>query len=398
MKPVHRFVIVAAALASIAPANAAARPEPVVIGLHADMSAGCALGGEAIRRGALAAIAEINDRGGVLGGRPLTLVIQDHRGIPTRSVDQLPEFLREKNLVAILHGAHSPAIIQNLPAIHENHLIVLDAWAAATPVIDNGYRPNYVFRLSARDEFVGTFLVEQALRKGYTKLGLLSEKTNWGRSTVAGISAALEKRGKAPVAVEWFSWADKDMSPQLAALDDAGADVVLVTANPVEGAAIIQSMARRPRQKRLPLLSHWGITAGELVERAGPALREVQLEFLQTYSFLCPQSPRATALVNRYEEMFGAKDEREIFSPVGTAHAYDLVHLLALAIEKARTLERSKVRAALESLSMYRGVVRDLRRPFTPERHEALEISDYLLARYDASGTIVPAPGACPRR
>ena len=56
--------------------SAAVDPEadPIAIGLDADMSKGAAQSGEAIRRGLVLAIEEINARGGVLG-RPLSLVV-----------------------------------------------------------------------------------------------------------------------------------------------------------------------------------------------------------------------------------------------------------------------------------------------------------------------------------
>ena len=46
---------------------------PIVLGLHADMSSGSATAGEALRRGALLALSEINAQGGLLGGRQLEL-------------------------------------------------------------------------------------------------------------------------------------------------------------------------------------------------------------------------------------------------------------------------------------------------------------------------------------
>ena len=54
----------------------ATEQQPVILGLDADMSAVAVEGGKAIKQGALLAIAEINERGGVLG-RPLELKILD---------------------------------------------------------------------------------------------------------------------------------------------------------------------------------------------------------------------------------------------------------------------------------------------------------------------------------
>lgn len=366
-----------------------AEPKPVVIGLDADMSSGSAVGGEAIRRGALIAIAEINQRGGVLGGRPLELVVKDHHGVPTRSTDNLKEFVALDNLVAVLGGVHSPAIIENLQLIHAQKLLFLAPWSAATNVVDNGYEPNYVFRLSVRDEYAGAFLADQAGRRGYRRVGLLLEKTGWGRSSETAIRDALARKGRAPAGVQWFHWGDSDLMPAVLALEEAGADAIILVGNAVEGSAVIKAIAQRPAARRLPVFSHWGISGGRFVELAGDAIKAVDLSVLQTYSFVGQSRPRTKEVLRRYREMFGSGSPESLPAPHGTAHAYDLVHILARAIEKAGSSERSAVRAALEGLKDYSGLIRDYGAPFTRARHEALTATDYRLARFREDGVLV---------
>jgi len=66
---------------------------PIIVGLDADTSSGSARSGESIRRGILLAMDEINGQGGVLG-RPLQLVVKDHRGNPARGVDNIEDFAK----------------------------------------------------------------------------------------------------------------------------------------------------------------------------------------------------------------------------------------------------------------------------------------------------------------
>ena len=68
---------------------------PIFVGLNADMSSGSAQAGEAIKRGLLIAIKEINDNGGVLG-RPLELKVFDHRGNPARGKRNMINFTGKK--------------------------------------------------------------------------------------------------------------------------------------------------------------------------------------------------------------------------------------------------------------------------------------------------------------
>ena len=91
------------------------------------------------------------------------------------------------------------------------------------------------------------------------------------------------------------------------------------------------------------------------------------------------------------KQLTGNDDPRKVESPVGVAHAYDLVHLLARAIEKSGNTDRAGIRDALEQLGPYEGVTRKLARPFAPDRHEALSDDTVFMARFAADGAIEPS-------
>jgi len=370
---------------------AAAQDKPaLLIGLHADMSSGSAVAGEAIRRGALIAISEINTQGGVLGGRKLELRVKDHHGVPARAAEQLPELADTPNLIAILGGLHGSAIIPNLPVIHERKVLMLVPWAATTELIEHGLKPNYVFRVSANDALVSEFLVTQALKNGRSRLGLLLERSSWGRSSEKALVEALARRKLTPAGVQWFNWADEDMQTQLDELERAGAQAVALVANAPEASNVVKSMAQRPQNKRLPLFAHWGLAGGDFVKRAGPSLAQVELRVFQTFSFVGASDARTQAFLGTYHRMFGTRRAEEIPAPTGVAHAYDAVWLLAKALQKAGTADRAKVRDALEQLGPHKGLLRTYRPAFTATDHEALELSDYKLATFSSEGVLIP--------
>jgi branched-chain amino acid transport system substrate-binding protein len=360
----------------------AATKAPVLIGLNADMSGASALSGEAIRRGALLAIAEINAGGGVLGRR-IELVVKDHRGIPARGNDNILDFATIKNLVAVVGGIHSPVALAKLKSIHQHRIIYLAPWAAATSIVANGFSPNYVFRVSVRDEHAGGFLINAVRKRGFKRPGLLLWRTGWGRSSEKAMKAALKHADMAIAGVQWFNSSQQDMSPQIRALADANAD---------HGTVTVRNIASLPKNQRLPVISHWGITGGEFFKSARGDIARIDLSFLQTFSFYTPPFPkRAEALLNAYCSRFGpCTSPADVTAPVGTAHAYDIVRILAKAIEKAGSMDRPAIRTALENLKRFDGLMRNYRPPFTANRHDALDATDYRLARFDSNGAIVP--------
>jgi len=376
-----------------APSNSAVDPNALVVGLDADMSAWAAEAGEAIRRGIVLALEEVNRDGGLLG-RPLQLVVRDHQGNPTRGVDDLEAFTRMDNLVAVVGGVQSIVVLEQLPAIHQYRIPLLLPWSSITPLVRNGYEPNFVFRVSARDEYVGEFFIQQALRLGYRRPALLLEQTAWGASNERTIMAALQKRGLSPAGIEKFYRGVDDVTDVLETFGAAGADVLLLVASSIEGVVAVQSMAALPENRRLPIIAHWGITASgkRFFTQVRDSLPKVDLVFMQTFSFLEPPLPeRAQSVFTAYCATFTpCQSPRDVFLPVGTAQAYELIHLLALAVKQAKSLDRIAIRDALEHLGPYAGLLRHYNPPFTVDKHDALDITDLRLARYDTDGTIIP--------
>jgi len=364
--------------------------EPIVIGVNADMSSVNEAVGRAIERGALLAIEAINDSGGVLG-RPLALSVRDHRRNPARGEANVHAFAADDRVVAVLGGKHTPVILAELESIHLLGLPYLIPWSAGTALIDHSFVPSYTFRVSVRDADAAGVLVTHALAQGGERFGLLLEQTGWGRSNEAALSQALADTGRAPVRVEWFNWGQLDFGPALARLRAAGADTVLFVGNAPEGVALVRSLLVIPTALRPAVVSHWGVVGEAFELELAAALGEVDFTALTTFSFVDPPFPeRAASVFERYIERFGGSGVlADVVAVPGVAHAYDAVHLIALALELAGSTERAALRDALERVPFHAGLVRDYDPPFTPERHEALDPSDLRMAVY-RDGVWVP--------
>ena len=361
--------------------------EPIKIGLAAAVSGGSAASGEAIKRGIQLAMDEVNAKGGLLGGRKLEMVIRDDEGNPAKGVTIARELIEREKVVTVFGGLHTTVALAQVPVWHELKTPYMGAWAAGTNVTRNGQTPNYAFRVSANDDYVDKFLARYSvdvMKKG--KPGLLLENTAWGQSNEAGLGKWLgEKRVKA-VGIEKFNWNDPDMSPQLLRLKSAGADHVILVANAPEGAQVVKSRAKIGWE--IPMISHWGISGGRFPELTGDLSDGVV--FIQTYSFFGKQSERGQAVLKALHEKYGVKGPEDVIAPVGTANAYDGMHLVALAIEQAGSTEGPKVRDALETLKgEYRGLIKTYKQPFTAEQHDALTDADYVMVVWKG-GKIVP--------
>jgi branched-chain amino acid transport system substrate-binding protein len=381
--------VIASLCLAVALAAAPTPGAPVLVGLDLEFGHTTSTSDDAIKLGAEVAVAEVNARGGVLGGRPLALVERDHRSNPARGVEDLRELAALPDLVAVLGGKFSPVFMEQLPVARELSVILLDPWAAADDVID-GQPGSFAFRLSLKDSWAMPALLAHARALGVKRVGLLLNLTAWGRSNERAARAALDRPSALTLAgVEWFSRGDPTLLPGYQALRAAGAQAVVLVANEAEGAVLVREVAALPGDQRLPLLSHWGITGGDFPRLCGPALRQVDLVVVQTFSFEGNRSPRARAVLQAARRS-GAGAADALKSPVGLAQAYDLVQILARAVELAGSTDRRLVRDALERVRYDDGLVRRYGQPFTPARHEALGPEDLFLARWDDRGVLVP--------
>jgi branched-chain amino acid transport system substrate-binding protein len=380
------IVAVLASVSAVA-STAWTQGKPAVkVALVAATSGGSALSGEAIKRGLTVAIDEINARGGVLGGSKLELVIRDEEGNPSKGVTAARDVIEREKAVAVFGGLHSPVGLAMLPVFHELKVPYVGTWAAATNITRNGRTPNFMFRVSANDDIVDHFLAKHVVEKlGKKKPGVILENTPWGASNQEGLTKWLGQLGAPAVGFEKFNWNDPDMSPQLLRLRNGGADSIVMVANAPEGAQVVKSRAKIGWE--VPTVSHWGISGGRFSELTGELSESVV--FVQTYSFFGKQSDVGERVIAALKAKYAIKGPEDILAPVGTANAYDAMHLVALAIDKAGAADGAKIRDALENLGEYRGLIKSYKRPFTPEEHDALTENDYILVTW-RQGKIVP--------
>lgn len=366
----------------------ASAAEPVKIGHVAALSGASAQSGAAITRGLSVAIDEINAAGGILGGRKIELIQRDDESNPPKGVIAARELIFKEKVAAFLGGIDSPVSLAIVPLANKSKVPFMGVWAAATPITRNSGKPNYVFRVSAVDALVDVKLLDYANRKrGAKKAGLMLINNPWGESNQKGLVAADAKNDNIEiVGVEKFENLDVDMVPQLTRLKNAGAGVIIVVVNAPPAAQMMKSLVRMGWD--VPVVSHWGISGGRFPELAGPTAGNAH--FIQTYSFFGEQGPVGKRLIDslkkKYSEINGPDD---IFSPVGTANAYDAMHLLAKAIDKAGGTDGDAIRKALYAVGTHKGLIKTYNNPFSPDNHDALGPTDYIMVHYDGN-KIVP--------
>jgi branched-chain amino acid transport system substrate-binding protein len=362
--------------------------QPIRIGLVAPLSGDSATAGEAVERGMVLAADEINKSGGVLG-RPLEVVARDVANDPEAGVTALRELVAQQQIVALFGSKYSPVIMAQIDALHELRVPLIDVGGSLQKIIDNGHTPNYAFRVSMNDADANEFLARYAHEVvGSRRVGIVAVNNVWGEANAASLADWLTRQGTPPTGSERINEGATDVSAQLARLRATDADALVLAGSAPEGAAVVRGLATLGW--KVPVLTTWSVSGGDFVERAGIENTEGVLT-LQTFSFFGQLSPKATTVLQAYHARFGTRSTDEVPNALSVAQAYDGLHFLAQAIQKAGSTDGPHVRDALEHLDSQDGLVAHYAPPFTATNHEALRADSYLMAVWQA-GQLLPAP------
>lgn len=384
----RRTLIAFAALSVCVGSGLALAADPVKIGLVTALSGQSALAGEALSRGLQIAIDEINAKGGVLGGRLFELVRRDDESNPAKGVIAAKELMYKEKVAVLFGGLDTPVSMAMVPLINQEKMPFMGPWAAGTGITQNGAKPNYAFRVSAVDDIVDVGMLDYAQKNFKSaKFGMILVNNPWGESNEKGLKAALATKGMTPAGVEKFEASDIDMVPQLTRLKAAGADTLFMVGNVGPSSQIVKSLDRMGW--KVPIVSHWGPAGGRFTELAGPSGKNVH--FVQTYSFFGPQSKVGQqvikAMIAKYPNVKTAGD---ITPAVGVANAYDGMHLVALAIQAAGSINGDAIRQGFYKIDRYEGLIKTYVKPFSETKHDALESKDYVWAQF-IDNQIMPA-------
>jgi branched-chain amino acid transport system substrate-binding protein len=366
-------------VAALAASFAAWGQDTIKIGLITALSGQSARAGEAITRGMVIAIDELNARGGVLG-KKFELVRRDDEATPAKGVIAARELLFKEKVAVLFGGLDTPVSLAIVPIINESKIPFMGPWAAGTPITKNGSKDNYAVRDSAVDEIVDKAMLQYSQNTFKAKnCGMILVNNPWGESNEKGLTAALNAKGMKAAGIEKFEGNDVDVVPQLTRLKNAGADCLFLVGNVGPSAQVVKSLDRMGWKP--PIVSHWGPAGGRFTELAGPSAPSVH--FVQTYSFFGKLSPVGDkvlkALMAKYPDIKGPGD---VTPAVGVANAYDAMMLTALAIQAAGKLDGPAVRDGYYKIGKYEGLIKTYNKPFTPQVHDAVNENDYVWTQF----------------
>ncbi|MGP1629642.1 MAG: ABC transporter substrate-binding protein [Giesbergeria sp.] len=340
----RQFVSYAAALA--APAfvrNALAQEggvssKSLIIGSSAALSGPLAGFGIDLRRGAEAAIAQINARGGV-HGRALQLNMVDDAYVPQRTVDNVKQMLSQGSAFALLSCVGTPNNTAILPLVEEAGIPYVAPLTGATSLRKNARNVFHV-RASYTDEV--TRLVQRLSGMGMKEIGIVFLDNAYGRELLEDANRALAVAGTKATVQAALATDGKNLDAVLSQVAKARPTaVLLVTA----GAATVPLV--RGLKNVVPGVLMAGVSAaltGEAYKQLGEAGRGLAV------TMIMPDPTKGkTAVVRDYQAAMKLREQPEF--NLGSLEGYVNMRVLAEGLERAGSdPTRAKLRTALAGI------------------------------------------------
>lgn len=369
-----RRLLVASALCLGALAATAQTANPLKIGVIGPFTGPSSDFGVQMLQGIQLATEEINAVGGYMG-RPFELVVKDDQGNPDAGLKGSQE-LAAGGVVATLGFCNTGVAQKSLEVFQTAKLPLIIPCATGSPLTAKYPAPeSYIFRTSARDAIQAPYVVEDIIRRGWSRVAIFADTTGYGDAGLKDVEAALAAKNLKAVHVARFALGVKDLRDELKAARDAGADVVFSYTVGVENAVIANG--RKELNWKVPQVGAWPLSFPFFINGAKDAAEGAMMA--QTF-IAEPSNERRAAFLSAYKRKF----KQTLTVPMAAAQGYDSVYLLAFSLFGVRDGNPTGpvVKAALENITrVYYGVVATYERPFSINDKDAITANMLVMGR-----------------
>jgi len=172
-------MLLALILISCSVAFAAAEGEPYYIGMYLSQTGSSASVGDNQLKAAQLAVKEINEAGGVLGGRPIELIVYDDATSPETAVKVVTRLVEEDKVDIILGGNMSPNILASSPVTEAAHVLHIGVGTGASWT---NIGAKYLFRGTANGILPTKTFIEMMQDMGVKTCSVICSDSEYGQS------------------------------------------------------------------------------------------------------------------------------------------------------------------------------------------------------------------------
>jgi len=293
--------------------------------------------------GVALAVSELNADGGVLG-RQLNVIIKDDESSVTKGLEIAQSFSEDIQVVAVIGHRNSYVSIP-VSSIYERAGILMLSPASSAPEFISE-KQRLVFRNIASDEQVAASVANYAARNGHRRMVILYDDDAYGK----GLADAFEKHaGRSGIDIVdrlTFYTGPSELERLKFKWEILEYDGIFIAKSGAAGAQLVAEL--RAAGIGVPLFAGNAMDTPNLWSIAGAKAAEGMV----IGAFFNPESRRekVKAFIDVFNRAYGTMPTQY------SAQGYDAVHLLAEAMNRARSIVPRDIAAALHTIENWEGV------------------------------------------
>lgn len=283
---------------------------------------------------------EVNAGGGLLGGNMVT-VVGDTTGATQGAVDAATKLVNIENVAVISGALMSGTTLAAANAVTIPAGVPLISPTATSPDFTSLADNDYVFRIVPSDAYQGVVLAKLVLDQGIKTVALTYANNDYATPLATGFATAYKAGGGTITAEVKHEEKQQSYMAELGTLaKDKPEALVLIAYAGDSGTTIVKEALENDLFNRF--VGTDGLRDNKLIEQIGA-------DNLKDSFFTSPSAPESAAAA-AFDALYTAKYQTTK-DKIFIGQTYDSVMLAALAVEKAGSTDRTKVRDALREIA-----------------------------------------------
>lgn len=342
---------------------------PIKIGFIAPLSGDAAAYGEPMRNAVQVVTNQVNAAGGI-DGRQVEVIYEDGKCVGTNASLAAQKLATVDKVTAMIVGACSGEAMAAAPIAEENKIVLMSP-AASTPALSTA--GDYIFRVAPSDSASAKRMAELMVEKGYKKVAIISEQTDYGQGLKTAFEQNAQEKGIELVYNESFATDIFDFKPFGVTINKSGADALFINAQTDATATKIAKVVRDQGGK-MQYFTYF-LTGDDFV-KSGPTVDG---------TIILDVDAIANTAVNDifmadYKAAYKADPAYALFAVAG----YDATKIIFDAIDKVGT-DSTKIKNYLYKMPAYNGIMGNL----TFDKNGDPVGNDVFIAKQIKNGTLV---------
>jgi branched-chain amino acid transport system substrate-binding protein len=331
-----------------------------------------------------ALIEDFNAKGGVLG-RPVELLYEDDKSVPTNAVIAATKLIKDKKVIAICGTSMSDAALAIVPICEKEQIPFINSGPGKMP------QKKWIFSTGPGDTRGAAHLLEYAVKGlGAKKIALMYSVDAMGTFGQKVLTDEIKKYpGASFVIQESMESSDTNVVPQLTKIKGANPDLLILQLT--GGMASIIAKNYKQLGMTVPTLGCGSITDPNFYKNVGKIAEENKWIYLSQplmiVEKMAPNDPYRKNVWEPYEKLLQEKYGPTAHISMFHASTIDAFRAMMEAIKLAGKAEPAAIRDAIENKVRIEGFLGKF--ACTPQDHQAAPV-DFMRPMTLKNGEYVP--------